>query len=392
MKCPLEARIISSACEKLVSPERENGLDGLLSSPGVRWPLIRKFLSYHDLAPFFYSLTRDNAAVPPDLARDLRASYYASLAKNELMWREFIRVNELFGGAQVMMAPIKGTAFLNTIYSGMPVRPMCDIDLLVREEDMGRVERLLVSQGYVKELEGLNEEYWLKDQCHIVYQLNQGRRHVILEVHFGLDFKRGYELLPRLWERSRESLIGEQKVRFLSPEDQVFSLVLHMRRFGRVLNLKNALDCALLLERTGADFDWEYTLEQARLGKMRSALFFLLHLAGRAGARVPSGALAGLRVPRYKRRLISGFVDRNLFSGRMDEKVKAVYTVSHFLLYDSFIEPFWYVLDIPHEQFCKYYGLQAYTKKSRLLFHARFLYIPLKAVTGNREHRPHGAH
>jgi hypothetical protein len=358
----------------------------MLASPEVRWPLLRGLLIYHDLIPFFHCLARESPGVPPEFSEELRTSYYFNLAQDELMWREFCAVNARLSSGQVMMVPIKGMSFLKTVYTGMPFRPMCDIDLLVSEEDMARVERLLAESGYVKELEGLDEEYWLKEQCHIVFTRAAGRRPFRLEAHFGLDFKRGYEMLPGLWPRTREVDIEGQKVRFLSVEDQVFSLVLHMRRYGKVINLKNVLDCALLIERADADFDWDYCLREAGRGKMRTALFFLLHLCARVGLSVPPGVIRSLRIPAYKQWMIKRLVDKHLFSVRANEKLKEVYTRSHFLLYDSFAEPLRYVFDIPHEQFCKYYNLTAYTPRSRLLFRWRFLYMPWAAITGIDRH------
>jgi hypothetical protein len=201
-------------------------------------------------------------------------------------------------------------------------------------------------------------------------------------MHFGLDYKRKErKVLPSLWERLREFELDGRKIKLLSPEDALFSLALHKRRFGPILSLKNVCDLALVLNKYKHNFNWDYVLKEARNGKMCSTIFFIL-LQTKIFLDVdsPQCVWRDLSIPFYKRRLIKRFIVKNTFSFSLKRNSKELYLKSHFLLYDSFREPLEYILHIPQEQFAKYYGLQYNTQMTRLLYQRRLLYMPLRYI------------
>jgi len=55
----------------------------------------------------------------------------------------------------------------------------------------------------IKELYGLKETYWRKNQCHIVfYKKIEEKNLPFVETHWGIDFKRkNRSILPELWGR-----------------------------------------------------------------------------------------------------------------------------------------------------------------------------------------------
>ena len=80
--------------------------------------------------------------------------------------------------------------------------------------------------------------------------------------------------------------------------------------------------------------------------------------------------------PNYlKRRLIYSFIKHNVFSDAIAERTNQLYLKSHFLLYDDFFEPVSYILNIPQEQFAKFYNLTAYSRGCRLRDKIRFVYF-----------------
>jgi hypothetical protein len=110
---------------------------------------------------------------------------------------------------------------------------------------------------------------------------------------------------------------------------------------------------------------------------MNDCVYFLLF---QAEILLPgySGIARGLRLLRpnaLKRRIIEGFILDNTASGRLSEKIRPNYLFSHFLLYDSFAEPAIYIINIPKEQFAKYYCLPFNDKKTEIAYRLRLAYI-----------------
>jgi len=188
--------------------------------------------------------------------------------------------------------------------------------------------------------------------------------------------------VPELWERAREISATGRLIKLLSREDTLFGLAFHNRRFGKVLCLKNVYDAALLLHKYQNSFDWDYCLGMSKKYDFRATLFFILfQVELLAGIKVPGDILERSGLSTIKKKSIRGFIEENTFSGGgLPEKNKALYLKSHFLLYDSLWQPVEYILNIPQEQFAKYYGLKPYAKGTEVLYRLRFAYILFKSI------------
>ncbi|MBU0634317.1 MAG: nucleotidyltransferase family protein [Candidatus Omnitrophica bacterium] len=382
---PIEERMFSAEAAliiliiKRIIYGKDEYLEDLLSSRRINWGIFKELSIYHGIAPFIYSIFKElPAIIPASLMDFLRNDQYSNLVNNQILWQEFLQISKKFEEKKIAIVPIKGTAFLEDIYKQHPFRPMLDVDILVREEEVLKAEAIICSLGYKKELFGLKEDYWKKKQCHLSFCKKDKP---LIEMHFALDFKRNnHKILPRLWERIRKIYGKGEHIQVLSVEDSLFSLCLHLRRLGKTLSLKNVCDAALLLNKYRGNINWEYLLKQAYQDKMRTALFFLLsEVVIMTGVGIPKSVLKELNISKSIKFLIEKFIYKNTFSPNISKKVKDLYAKEHFLLYDSLIEPLIYILKIPKEQFAKFYNLKPYNKKTDFLYKIRLAFIIFKA-------------
>lgn len=377
--------MVLAVSQGIVSGGNNNGrLKDLITRGSVNWARFKELLTYHDLEPIAYPMLKGSLSfVPEDLTKFFKARYFGSLISSQYLWREFLEISDRFKERGILILPIKGISFLADIYCSNPCRSMTDIDILVKEEDIREAKEILLGLlGYEERLDGLTEEYWLKKQCHLEFIKRAGKKTFFVDLHFGLDFKRKpREILPRLWDRVREADIDARPIRLLSPEDALFSLALHQRRFGNVLGLKNILDLALLLHKYKHGFDWGYVISEAKAGRMTANAFFILLQAKTFfEADIPKTVWRGLSVPFYKRILIKGLIEKDTFSSTSYQRLKGLYLKVHLLLYDSLWEPIEYILNIPQEQFAKFYSLDPYSKSTDLFYRSRLFYILLRTL------------
>lgn len=378
-----ESRLISLIIKQVIYGRDNKELIDFINAKIIDWRKTRDLIIYHELGPFAYFCLKDlNGFLPQDLREFLKNSYTFYLFRSLVFRKEFLRIYEAFWQARINIVPIKGMALIQDVYFNVPPRPMVDIDLLVNEDDLQKSESVFYGLGYRKELYGLKEEYWRKKQCHIAFY-NKEKRSPYIELHWGLDFKRkNCNMLPRLWNRIREINTEGQRIKVLSPEDTLFSLALHQRRYGKVLSLKNVLDLGLLFNIYGNSFEWDYVLEESQNGHMSSAIFYLIYLAQFfLETPIPERVWKGLGVSFYKRILLKNFIEKNTLRERNKNINKKLYLKSHFLLYNSLWEPIDYIMNIPQEQFAKFYNLEPYDNKTALFYKYRLLYIPLKAFS-----------
>ena len=334
-----------------------------------------RLIELHKILPFiFLKFKKYGVVVPPETASYLKNQYLFSLKRNLCFWREFLNIVDIFYQRKIAMVPIKGIDILVRFYPSFDIRDMCDIDILVKEEELTLVEGALKELGYQKKLYGLKEEYWRKKQCHIAFW----KESISVEVHWGLDFKRKVTILPNLWERTKEILIQNYKIRVLSEEDALFSLALHLRHFGNILALKRVLDAANIINQA-PNFNWNYVLEESKKGRMQAAIYFILmQVKLFTKTDIPEYILNSLIIPRWQKKFIKEFILKNSF--HITPSLKKNYLIAHLLLYDCIVEPIWYLINIPYEQFCKFYNLQPYTNKANVLYNIWFLYMPIKLI------------
>jgi len=348
-----------------------------ISQEDIDWEIFSSLIQHHELLPITYILLKDKSGlIPPSIYKRLETGYFYSLANNMLLWDQFLAIARAFNDWDSPLTPLKGLSFIGDIYPDINYRSMVDIDILVREESLSLAGDILVNMGYNKCLGGLTEAYWRKKQCHIAFlkQLSPSRS-VLVEVHWDLDFKRQIDpILPLLWKRTEEKNIEGQRIRFLSCEDTIFSLALHKRRFGNILSLKGVCDLACLINKFKSQINWEYILKWSRTSRIRTTLYFSLAQVNLIDDNIISKAvLKDLGVPYWKRQAIHKLIFKNTFSFA---DINKTYLMAHFLLYDSIWEPINYIINIPQEQFAKFYGFTPYSEKASLLHRMRLLYMP----------------
>jgi hypothetical protein len=140
----------------------------------------------------------------------------------------------------------------HAVYPDPGLRPMHDVDLLIRSEDVTRCEQVLYSWG-VTPVERLRHQ--------LVYHIEG----TILEIHWSLLTPRRYRnVIPSsTWLSSRRWIpLPEGRIPALSPENEMISILLHAflhHDGGRIFPL---LDLALVLRQW--PLDWEQVIQFAQ--------------------------------------------------------------------------------------------------------------------------------
>lgn len=373
-----EARVVLSIALEAaygISPTRP------IDTP-ASWDRLNLLLAYHELLPFAYSSLKLQEDVPAAEKEFLKSRYLAGVFNSTRLWQDYLGIQAVFEREGLAAIPLKGIAFIAEGLYGenAHLRAMHDIDLLVKRQDLPRAERLMQEIGFSKDLEGLKEEYWERRNYHKVFvkEEQKGLKETV-EIHWALDYDRGIAVLPELWGRLRTSGQEGGRIRLLSPEDTLFCLALHQRRFGKMLCLKDVCDVARLLHRYSVSLDWGYIRKESGRARLKTTLsFILMQVQEIFGSRMSEKARAALGMPERKASSIRRFILENTFSvtsAPADKYIRRLYLKNHFLLYDGAWEPVRYILFIPPEQFARYLGLAPYARITRLLYALRVFYF-----------------
>ncbi len=372
-----EAKLVLLIVRSLAGCCNPELIGGFLEKNQLDWAKLNRLLAYHEIYPGAYIFLKKYPwLLPVKELSFLEDNFYANLSLLARMQQEAVKILSALEAKNIPALPLKGAFFLldASVYGDQAyLRPMQDIDILVKKEDYPRAQVTLESLGYEKALHGDKEEYWLKQNYHMAFvKKDCFGRGCMAEVHWALDYPRKAALLPQLWERTKKIEGGGKTQEVLSCEDSIFSLALHQRRFGKMLLLKSACDAALLLKNSRLDWDY-FTLEAQRAGTRTTLYFVLAQAQILFGLAIPSAVLKKLRIPRYKQELIANFIFRNTFQEQPD--LRGLYLKAHFLLYDGFAEPLKAAFSVPREQFAKFYKLPPYAFKTGILYNLRWFYF-----------------
>lgn len=237
--------------------------------------------------------------VPEVAAEYLRKSGMVSDFRMRFLAQRLAETVQRLKEEQVPVMLLKGAAIGALIDPTFISRPMTDIDLLVRREDVARARAAILAAGWVATTNQVLVEL-LQDHHHLPPFVDPRMPGIRLELHvsiFATDHPFAFEE-ESLWRDSRASAAPFEGASVPSPEHLLLHGCLHFAwqhtmRFGawRTFRLVSAL-------LDGAPPDWERFAAIARDAKGASACYWTLRLARRmAGIAVPEKSLDRLAPP-----------------------------------------------------------------------------------------------
>lgn len=229
---------------------------------GLDWDFILKTAETHHILPFVaLALKRAGglSKLPLDRRRKISEGLSRGAAENLVKVSEFRKINRSFQEEEISVAPLKGIALTELIYEEIPIRQMADIDLLIRDTDFEKAEKLLSRLGFKRQA----CPYAWQDR---IYMRLLGRWSYLKDgLDIDLQWKPGFFIggcftewdSGRMWKRDSPSLspLGQAQYLLLQIANdmdrnsvlllQLFDLAFMMKKYGLnsedLLKVKNEL-------------------------------------------------------------------------------------------------------------------------------------------------------
>jgi hypothetical protein len=259
------------------------------------------------VAPLLYVRLRTGAlttGVPARANQMLRKLAVHSTLKSLALRSELGVALRALQAEGIEVIVLKGAHLAGLVYGDGAARPMRDVDLLVRKDDLGRAEGTLFDLGYVRHPEK-DGDY---SSCqHLQPLIRPGG--VPIEIHWTIaDPKEPIEIdLNGLWERAHPGRIADVDVKVLSPEDLLLHLCVHTALHHQLeLGLRACWDILEVTRHCRVRVDWEQLRLRAREWGVEKYVYLTLRLATElVGAVVPSWVLTTLAPVGFDPELIS---------------------------------------------------------------------------------------
>lgn len=264
------------------------------------WANLASEANRFDLMPLLYfRLGQQGTGMPETLCREFEKKWFVSASANLLVYHQLQRILKMLAGAGLPVVVLKGAYLAHGIYPDPALRPMGDVDLFVRREELAKTVEILEALGY-----HTSRPFWIEDECAVRHHLPAFSQpgQPIIEVHWSLvapaqALTRSIKMdLEGVWERIRPLTLAGVPAYGLAPVDLVAHLCLHTCRDRFVFGLRALCDLQESLAVFGETFDWEALGQQARQWGIERCIYLTLYLVARyLQGPVPEAFLAALR-------------------------------------------------------------------------------------------------
>src|SRR5581483_11530805 len=227
-----EQRILCLAARTRLAPDAEQQLIDLLRGP-LDWERLWNQARLHEVQPLLATaLGRigPRAAVPAAWLARARRRLYAILIRNTSLADTLAEVLTAFQRAGIDALPVKGIVLAETIYGGLALRPLGDLDVLVHPADLPTARSVLAGLRFVQPPHpGFENAYHPFHDPPYFRPASGGE--ICLELHWGLWAINFFHMdTDMLWRRSIPTRLHGIEVRILSPEDTLLHLAIHRSR------------------------------------------------------------------------------------------------------------------------------------------------------------------
>ena len=252
------------------------------------WEELPVQAELHGMAPLlWHHCQQGGLALPAETERVLKGLYLRQRAFNRAHAQSLVWINGLFEEAGIRALVLKGLALAYRYYPDPALRPVSDLDLLLKSEDMLHARQLLINAGFE------SATAWQAGAGKIPKELNLDapplagiRSHVELH-HYDPDGRssidhgrddefKGFEQTPEAF------FIEGQAIYAPAPGDTLRYLSRHLARHlfsgkdERPLQLKWTADIVSLVEQDADRLDWEELERQDPALLKRLEVFYSL--------------------------------------------------------------------------------------------------------------------
>ncbi len=293
---PEEKLLVMAARVRLLPAEREALRESLLQD--VAWDRLVPTAAALGLVPLLhrtFAMDEFRDRVPPAVRAALARGAHSAACMMAIQMEGLDLAVAALRRAGIEPVLLKGAALALTLYEQPALRPMQDLDLLVRQEEVERAAGVLTELG-LRAIRTSRGRDFYDAHHHAVPMIDSGGR-LLVEIHRGIARPAAglyVDPAPLIeWAAVVES--NGRRYRVLSLEDQFLHAAIHLSHTDRFIGkLRDLLDIDALVD-SAKDLDWGTILEAARSSTASRSLYTTLDLSRRLlGTPIPREVLSEL--------------------------------------------------------------------------------------------------
>jgi hypothetical protein len=266
------------------------------------WSSFVSEANRHRIAPLLYhkiDLTGAGSMFPENVLQKLRTRYLRTAGQNMVLFHQLNKLIARLNKKGIPVIFLKGAHLAEFVYADLALRPMSDLDILVREEHLSQVVQTAFDAGYrfffdkkpENEKISRDYDYGIAPEFRHFQLLMHLETRCLLEIHCFIASENSPFEIPaaELWWNAQPAVYNKKPVFLLSPEDLIIHLCLHaaydhLFDFG----LGALYDISIAIKYYGEKLDWREILCRSTRWRTKQCLQLSLHFTKKwLGSEIP---------------------------------------------------------------------------------------------------------
>ena len=240
----------------------------------LNWETVLKKAAAQQIAPLlFYTIQKalNHSLIPQSFKDTLEDIYQHTLSRNLFLYHILEKIIKSFRDKNISLIALRGPVLGENLYSNIALRPMQDLDILIKKEDRQTADEILHKLGYRTSI-----------PFHIfqmIYINKDSQIPLDIELHWALDPKIEKDA-QTLWGNTCTTRINDAEVPMLRPELLLIHLLTHLDKHITLgeTRLIWFSDIYRLVRCYGKNMDWNFFLDKTEKNKLQKPVYEILSI------------------------------------------------------------------------------------------------------------------
>jgi hypothetical protein len=245
--------------------------------------------------------------IPSNISEELKKDYYLNSAKNALIFEELRKVLKAFKESGLPAIVLKGAALASTVYENLALRPMTDVDLLVKKEDLLLADERLKLLGYMPSDRSANDMNFSSSYLTSLDYRNSFQNSPSFHIHWHFvnstvpnESYIHHVKMENIWRDTEKADIAGVETLVMAPHHLIIHLSEHALRVSHSANkLCFFCDVNEAVHFYGSKLDWNKLVDESFKFHLNRMVYLSLHFTSQfLGTGIPEDVLLKLKPER----------------------------------------------------------------------------------------------
>jgi hypothetical protein len=264
----------------------------------LTWDALLNEGCQQDIAPMLYYIITKRPTLPKggeralrkiyvgeEIESKLKGLYHHYLRQSMVQFHELDKILNTFEREGNDVIQLKGAWLAKNYYPDPALRPMGDLDLLVRKEYMKKAKKSLMNQGYVFNgtFPFINEDSYEKAHFHFPYRKSNSLSPIFVELHHDIAVKSDFinNNILEFWENALQ-INGKHNHILKIPNEylllHIFWHTFHNLSEHLYIRLIWLIDILCIIVKHCNNLDWIFIEKKANELRIQKQVYFCLYL------------------------------------------------------------------------------------------------------------------